>query len=251
MPMRLVKIFGERNTGTNVLDILIQRNSRSCLLPSTEYHIDREAATQAWSLATEDREEKIDAVYDGVSDLLAWKHCATDFPDAKAFKGALVLFTVRHPVSWLVALFRRPYHLLGSNPPTLAEFLDFQWRTARRERLSCTALRPIDLYNRKIASYLAFSASLAQAGVPHRFVRQEDLALSQYRTFKAITPDLLKPRGLFLPVVRSSKTGGKSLLAHKKYYAAQSWKKEIAGIEEAVNEQVDWGPLARFGYAPS
>ena len=251
MPMRLVKIFGERNTGTNVLDILIQRNSRSCVLPSTEYHIDRAAATQAWSLPPVEREEAIDAVYDDVSDLLAWKHCATDFADARAFKGALVLFTVRHPISWLVALFKRPYHLLGSLPPTLAEFLDSDWRTARRERLGCTALRPIALYNSKIASYLAFAGRLAEAGVPHHFVRQEDLALSQYRTFRAIRPDLVKPQGLFLPVVRSSKTGGKSLLAYKRYYAAQSWKTEIAGIEDAVTEQVDWAQLARFGYAAS
>jgi hypothetical protein len=251
MPMRLVKIFGERNTGTNVLDILIQRNSRSCVLPATEYHIDRAAATQAWNLPPMEREEAIDPVYDGVSELLAWKHCATDFADARAFKGALVLFTVRHPISWFVALFRRPYHLLGPHPSMLAEFLEFEWRTVRRERLGCAALHPIQLYNRKIASYLAFSERLAEAAVPHRFVRQEDLALSQFRTFKAIRPDLLKPRILFLPVVRSSKIGGKSLLAYRRYYAAQSWKVEIAGIEDVVNEQVDWKPLARFGYTPS
>src|SRR5436190_895293 len=107
-----VKIFGERNTATNALAKVIALNSGARCLPSTAAELDPDSARQArWSLTQRSKERKIDAIFSGRGPLEAWKHCATNFPDASAFASALVVFTLRHPASWLLSLYKHPYHL--------------------------------------------------------------------------------------------------------------------------------------------
>ena len=176
-----VKIFGERNTGTNVLSQLIEKNSQSKCLPSTEPEIDEQAflnAHRPWILGRRMREWRFDRIFDGQDAVHSWKHCATNFEDVGIFRGVLVLITVRHPASWLSSLFQNPYQCLGRIPATFSEFIDFSWETNQRERLGRRSFKPIELYEAKIDSYLAFTERLSKADVAFRFVRFEDLVIA-------------------------------------------------------------------------
>jgi hypothetical protein len=253
MPNAQVKIFGERNTGTNALRKLIDTNSASWCLAGTAGEIEPKAARaieRSFWLTDRERERRIDAIFARSSDLFAWKHCATNFDDPSVFDGALVLIAVRHPASWVLSLFRNPYHLLGRKPRNLAQFLDFEWQTAGRERLSTQRFRPLDLYAAKIDSYLALARSLEERGISHRFVRFEDIVLEQEQLFESLKPDLCGAAVEFQPVRKSTKTRRKNADSYREYYGSERWRDELAGLESTVDRRVDWVPLGRFGYAP-
>lgn len=266
-----VKVFGERNTGTNVLSQLVEANSSSKCLPGTEPEIDPrgwQRAQAPWIIGTRMKEWCFDRIFAGQDPLHAWKHCATNFEDVGIFAGVLVLITVRHPASWLISLFRNPYQCLRPVPPTLAEFLDFPWETNRRERLRRRVFTPLELYEAKIDSYRNFTDRLAELGVEHRYVRFEDLVVEQERTFGTIADGLLMPRQDFQPVQSSTKDKGlfrkaaqrqalasdthasRDLDYYRRYYGEERWRERLVGLEQEINRRVDWSRLQAFGYAP-
>jgi hypothetical protein len=244
-----VKIFGERNVGTNALAQMISDNSQCRLLPSTEYQIDPAASRQAWAQTDPwHRERLLDLIYAGATIPKSWKHTATNFDDPAPFEQTLVLFCVKHPASWFASLYRNPYHLLGAMPEDIADFIDFQWKTTARERLGEGSFKPLELYNAKVHSYLEFAKVLESAGMKFTFIRQEDLLLNQKQVFRSLAPELVGRRGRFRKRLRSAKNGFMPLFLVKRYYRAKRWKDLLRGLEGAVNRKVDWGPLKQFGY---
>jgi hypothetical protein len=271
MQVSSVKVFGERNTGTNVLSQLVEANSSSKCLPGTEPEIDRKGWQRAqapWIIGKRMREWCFDRVFAGQNALHSWKHCATNFEDIAIFDRTLVLITVRHPASWLISLFRNPYQCLGTIPESLAEFVEFRWKTTGRERLGRRTFTPLQLYQAKIDSYLSFTDQLSRFDIAHHFVRFEDIVADQKSTFDAISNDLLMPHQDFEPVQSSTKDKGlfrkaaerralasdgpasKDLDYYRAYYGEERWRERLAGLEAAINGRVDWDRLDRFGYAP-
>lgn len=253
MPNAQVKVFGERNTGTNAVKRLIEQNSQSTCLPGTAGEIDptagRSIERSLW-LSRRQRERRIDLIFAGQGPKFAWKHCAARFEDVSAFDGLLVLFLVRHPASWLLSFSKNPYNAVVRPPSNLARFLDFDWQTVARERLEQRRYKPLDLLATKIASYLMLAEQLAERGISYRFLRFEDLVLAQQQCFADLKSDLFGPAGEFRPLSQSTKTRRKNLRAYQKYYASEQWRGELAGLETAINQRVDWNQMRRFGYQP-
>ena len=132
-----VKIFGERNTATNALRQLIQMNSQSKLSPGTLgelYPVRAEVLRRLRriGLPSEVAERYTDFMFAGNSPLKSWKHAATHFA-LEEIEGVHFIFTVREPKSWLVGLFRKPYHKRGTVPKNLTEFSEAKWRVVDRE----------------------------------------------------------------------------------------------------------------------
>ncbi|WP_028969891.1 hypothetical protein [Sphingomonas sp. URHD0057] len=247
----VVKIFGERNTATNALQKVIELNSAARCLPSTAIQLDPGAAQRArWSLTRRSRERKIDAIFAGRGALEAWKHCATDFRDASAFANVLVTFTVRHPASWLLSLYKHPYHELGRTVRDLTGFIHAPWPTVGRERLGGGEFRPLELYQRKLDSYFELEERLGQAGMDYRFVKFEDLILRQQSAFEEVAQCLFDPKPEFEELRQSTKDRTKQLDDYKRYYGFENWRSELTGHEDAVNGEIEWARLDRFGYAP-
>jgi len=253
-----MKIFGERNTGTNLLKELIERNSATRCLPAIEAELDplafrratRYRFTNIFRLSNRKRNRLQDRIFDNRTPLEAWKHSATFFEDASAFEGVFVVFAVRHPASWLVALYTRQYHRLGRRPTTLERFLNYPWETVRRERLDSRVFRPLELYNEKIRSYLDFSGQLSAANSDHCFIKFEDLVRSQEEVYRSLVPALINPRSDFEEITRSTKDKSKTVQDYREYYAKSAWKKALSGLESIVNEQVEWSQVHKFGYEP-
>jgi len=253
VPANRVKIFGERNTGTNALSRIIHDNSSARCLPATSSELSPllgRIGNADWLPAKRLRERLLDWVFDGQGPLCSWKHCATNFPDAAPFDRVLVLFTVRHPASWLVSLFRRPYQRLGRHPRTLEEFLGSRWETAGRERLGRRSFRPLELLQAKLDSYYAFAARLSDRGVAHCFLRFEDIVLNQPRLFAGIAPELDDARPDFRELRESTKDSSKTLDDYRDYYANERWRAELSGLEASINAAVDWKKFEQIGYQP-
>lgn len=251
-PAEKVKIFGERNTGTHALADLIESNSASRCLPSVAKDVEPDSARSIASrfIGNRRREARIDAIFARHGPLMSWKHRATNFADASAFAGVLVLFTVRHPASWLLSLWKHPYHALDRLPRDIGAFIDFQWRTVERDALGRATFNPLELYQAKMNAAQAFADRLEAADIGHRFVRFEDLVLRQEAVFRDIAPGLVDPSPRFSAVRKSTKDPRKDLDYYARYYGEEQWRAELAGLENHINEQVDWSALKPFGYSP-
>jgi hypothetical protein len=198
----------------------------------------------------EAREARIDGIFAQAGERSAWKHCATKFVHAAPFESCLVLFTVRHPASWLVGLFGNPYHALSRLPPTISEFLNYSWKTVERERLGGKTLRPLELYEAKLRSYRQFSSMLTNARISFRFIRFEDIVMNQEQVFRTVATEVGHEDAKFMPVEQSTKDSARHLSDYQDYYGAERWRERLAGVEDAVNREIDWNLIAPFGYAP-
>jgi len=247
-----VKIFGERNTGTRVLRTLLESIPGITVLPSTAKELDGDAywAVQSLDQQAISREAAIDQIFEGRSPRETWKHCATEFDAIEDFGGCVILITVKNPASWLVSLRRRPYHALSKPPENLGEFLRFQWKTVRRERLKEQSFTPLKLYNAKINSYFRMIEQLRQASIPCRFLRFEDLVLNQEREFRALAALVGAQMLPFAPVEQSTKSSELRLEYYRDYYGKERWRDDLVGFESAINREVEWDQLSAFGYEP-
>lgn len=253
MPANRVKIFGERNTGTNALSRIIEANSQARCLPATSGDLNPllgRIGNTEWLLAKRMRERLLDSIFEGRSPLCAWKHCATNFPDAAPFDGVFVLFTIRHPGSWVVSLLKRPYQRLERRPATLAEFLNSEWETACRERLGRASFRPLELLQAKLDSYLGFADKLTTRRITHRFIRFEDIVLNQAGVYSRIAPELENAQANFHELETSTKDRSKTLDDYRDYYGKERWREALTGLEAAIDAQINWSKFERFGYRP-
>ncbi len=257
-----IKIFGERNTGTHALRELIETNSASRCAPSVAREVDERVAKRLkrlkmlrWIGFSDERilgkrEELLDAAFENADALHSWKHCATNFETVGSLENVTVLFLVRHPASWLLSLFKNPYHLLPPPDGTLADFISRRRRTVARERLGEASLRPLEIYNLKIASYLKLRSQLEASGMSSRIIRFEDNIINQPGVYEDIRNMLVDPDETFSPVVRSTKSSGKTLEEYADYYRREAWRTQLTGLEAAIDSQVNWEQISAFDYRP-
>jgi hypothetical protein len=253
-----IKIFGERNTGTNALKALIETNSRSNVAPSVAREIDPHFDLKAKILSrlptryrASATEAYIDRLFRKSSPKLAWKHSATRFNDVACFEGCLVVGTIRNPISWLVGLHRAPYHTLVPVPSAFSAFLDLEWQLCARDNLEASAVVPAELWNQKARSLLDLIEALQRRNLTHVLVRFEDFVMDQNSTFARLKEFLHEPAADCSIVKRSTKDRSKDHSYYADYYGQERWLKEIdrAAIQAAMS-RLDWGIARSFGYSP-
>lgn len=108
-----IKLYGERNTGTNYLDEVLALNfDAERLRGGAPAEINKQKRPQA---AKEALRDEHDAATYAVT--LGWKHREVD-PDSLARLappgGSIFVVTLtKNPYSWLLSLKKRPYHYRG------------------------------------------------------------------------------------------------------------------------------------------
>ena len=177
MPIEHFKIMGERNTGTRYLQQLLVKN---LAIPHLRLNVENGKLNKM-------SEVEKDAVYERQEDFWGWKHaCAAPrlVMDARSQEAGRILFVVtsKNPYSWLLSMWRHPYHYVGAKPATFDKFLRRPWQIVGRERFEgCGGeparhakhqrffKSPVDMWNRKLRSF-------AQLAAPYvAKVRYEDL----------------------------------------------------------------------------
>lgn len=246
-----VKIFGERSTSTTALKLLIEQNSNARVLPSVVTEIDTKYRWIAKVLTSRAlRERYIDYVFDKVqgNPRLAWKHAAPIFYNPRVFYNTLVIFTVRHPVSWMLAMHKRPHHAMSKTPTAFCDFALSGWKTLGRERLDGVTLNVADLYNEKMRAVLTMARRLEFIGAPFLFVRFEDFAIKQDAVFGKIKPYLHGAFAEFRPLSHGTKNPSETIDFYSDYYGNDRWRDKLSDPDLIVEGRIDWPLIERFGY---
>lgn len=146
MTIKKIKIYGERNSGTNYLEQLLKKNIKN-----------------------------VDILLSGYKSGSGWKH---GFPNMKLFNNlddVLFIFIIRDFKSWLKSMYKQPYHYIPQN--TFEEFINNKLNI-KDNRIdhdvninSLEKQNIIDLRYLKINSYLDFFNKVNNA----IFINLEDL----------------------------------------------------------------------------
>jgi len=159
---------GERNSGTRYLRQLLGKNLP---LPHMRLPVPDE------ELFAMSEAEKDAAFIESEREFWGWKHaCAPTVahlavhPDSS--RAVLFVVTSKNPYSWLLSMWRHPYHYIGAKPATFDQFLRRPWGVLGRERfVGCGGVEgspsesrqqhfnsPVDMWNRKLRSFAQLSA---------------------------------------------------------------------------------------------
>jgi hypothetical protein len=124
-------VIGERNAGTNYVGQLIEGNLDVTMIRSTDparFSLAsqrlpwamRELLTDGWFIVTR----------------TVWKHGLLDEAAYRrlAKRGVEAVAVVKHPLTWMLSMHRRPYHR-GEMYDDFVEFASTSWKTVGRERL--------------------------------------------------------------------------------------------------------------------
>ena len=171
MTLDLIKIYGERNSGTNYLEQVLELNF-DLRLAAGNYPVSHHALYRAIGLVLPD--ERAFRVIEGLRDgydhrhfdrSLGWKHAQVPVQAGGAGypPGTGFLTLTKNPFAWLVSLYRRPYsnRKYGSHrgkvvPATgtpFSEFIRAPWPTVGRENGPEEYSNPVSMWGIKTASY--------------------------------------------------------------------------------------------------
>ena len=259
MSKPLVKVFGERNSGTRALHQMLQRSKHVQTRkpgPGTAEEQQKRAELSAQvdrHFAGAWRKIYRDALRDNerhVTDpVLTWKHAAPVWHDAFRREKVNVIFLVRNPYSWVLSMARRPYHMVGRRPVDLAEFITRPWMTQRRDNTAPLLSGVLDLWQTKVRAYKSFSTMAKANGLPTYFMRFEDFVAGPVAEasialahFGAVADDLR-------PSESHTKDEGRDLASIQSYYGQEKWRDRLCRETVAlINERVDWDMAGRLGY---
>ena len=160
------KIYGERNTGTNFVQELIQKNFAACCLQGSNHiYAYIRGAGQAIpdghngefrsSLLDMDSQRTIQSDF-------GWKH---GVPPAETIIAApharhtLFIAVTKHPLSWLHSLMERPYNPVEKPPRDFSQFIRHEWKLTGRDNIpGRDRINIVDLWNVKSAAYHGLGA---------------------------------------------------------------------------------------------
>ncbi len=243
-----IKLYGERNTGTNYLEQLIRRNLDAVILPG---------AAPAWLRRRfrghpRLRERAIDAYfYVTFGRNLGWKHMLA--PPRWRLERSIrplgqthFLFLVKNPYAWLLSLHRHPYH----HPTPASDFSAFiraAWPTLGRENVGREPFpNPVVMWNQKNASYLALARE-----VEGQIIRYEDLVAAPEAVIAAIAGAGFARRAGIFENVREAVKGeeDRDFAYYRDYYLNERWREELKEEDARfISQQLDARILEELGY---
>ena len=257
--VRYVKVFGERNCGTNWCTKNLAANTRAIVVSNKDMKdLRREAVSERMreSDGAEDKRTRAAIRHKAVDDVYAtsgletfgWKHCNLVEDELRRhpnYDRTAFVCMVKHPVWFLSSLFYRPHAPILGVPASLEEFVDYPWQTYGRENLGGVMLdSPIDLWNIKVRSYCDFVANNERAII----VRYEDM-LADPAAFFSRVGALGVPMRRRQELVDSNKRGELTLDRYRTKYSDENMRTSIPlAVREAVQQRADSDLVERLGY---
>ncbi len=168
MSITQLKVFGERNTGTNWVEAILTKNYNVPLIHHSGIIRNKTTQEQKEFLDLQDKNQKkfireklTDAIFENqAAHLFGWKHSCVVYNDLKylpGFNETGFIFLVKNPYSFIKSLHKRPYHALSEVPKDIDAFISSPWLTVHRDAIKETLLNtPIELWNYKVYSYIKF-----------------------------------------------------------------------------------------------
>ncbi|MBK8500859.1 MAG: hypothetical protein IPL46_00895 [Saprospiraceae bacterium] len=242
MSIKTIKIFGERNSGTNYLAELLKSNLEVDLLtgtvPNFEPFIRVEWVKEIFYLFSARHN-------------LGWKHAEINLSLVQLYRSLAQLHFVtitKNPYSFLLSLFDNPHQIVGKRPAKFRDFLSNAWITRKREYTQSHFESPILLWNAKNASYLRL---LKEFPDRCKLLTYENLIVDPESYIIAIADQFdLHRIGPFRNIEKSTKNNGKAFSDYRTYYLSQHWQSRLRREDlEIINEKLDHNLMHYFGYS--
>ena len=242
-----IKIYGERNTSTNYVEKLLEQNVDIDILPSVVPDYVRTIQNKLSS-----RELVRDIYFKFTFNRnLGWKHSCV-LPEKTLKKCSLVneklLFVTitKNPYSWLLSMYRKPYHQYYKSKPSFEEFLQKPWKTVGRDNVGVRQLAtPVELWNAKNCSYF----ELDNFKVIH--TKSEELLEDPEALINKVNLHLGNPLNgaKFRDVLHSTKEKSKDRTFYQDYYLNEKWKSKLKRKHiNLINLHLDKSLMGQFGY---
>jgi len=241
-----IKIYGERNSGTNYLEKLIESNLKVALI---KFRINW------WSLFL------LKTIpYDFVQDLiyrlqrkktLGWKHGCPSIREIESYNSnTLVIITItKNPYSFLSSLYKKPYHIKGKKPESLARFITQKWTTRKRDLCNKKHLEsPIFLWNIKNKAYLNLKNKVSKKVIN---ITYEELLENPELCIQNIASkgNIEFVADKFQNHLTSTKDSKLTFDNYKEYYLKEKWENDFSKNDFAyINTKVDQELMACFNY---
>ena len=254
-PTKGLKVFGERNSGTQFTTQLIRKNYHCEVVPGTLHE-----ATKGYRDEIEERVDK--SISDPASRLwavqalmddyfagnlwltLGWKHAAPDVQTIAALPDLdnhIFVTITKNPYAWVLSMYRRPYEYLGlTQKKTLDEFIAEPWLTVRRENAPAIIQSPVELWSIKASAYQQLTGI---CDVLH--VRYEDVISEPGEFLNRLSRKLVKRNPEFNLDIQGTKAGNehRGLEYYQDYYLNERWRdllndEQIRAINQYLNPVV-------------
>lgn len=255
-----IKIYGERNTGTNLFEEFLslslpEANILPSSYPETLKKNDR---------AIKNENELVDQYFHDHKEVLGWKHAIP--PSWQELSGYQLshcihfVFISKNPYSWLLSMAQRPYHMRVTFGLSIQQFVTKRLRTVGREHAGHHRIEwenAMQLYNEKYAAYFSLPE-------PKTHVKYEDLLVDPHAVLNSIVGrwpanrlgilDLDHP--VSLSPSRAVQAGKRVRLRayYLDFYVHGGWKEGYVASRntqtlETINTVLDSALMARLGYA--
>lgn len=247
--MERIKIYGERNTGTNFVQRLITRNFDCEVVPGTlvearpgyrdqfEQRLEADMPDPAMRLVA--RQGLMDQLFAANRwGTLGWKHAVPPVEDIAASpdrERTLFICVVKNPYAWALSFFRRPYEAFSlTEPSRLLDFVRQPWVTTARDNTPLILDSPIELWNHKVDGYQRLTRTATTL-----IVRYEDLLDEPAQVLDQVAQFLNRSRDSYeVPqqAVKKLDEGKKDYAFYRDFYLNQRWRAELTAADiDAIN----------------
>jgi len=243
---KLIKVYGERNTNTNYISKLIRLNLNVLELPGV-------APSRILQLKEmlSGNELVVDLYFHlTFKNNLGWKHMCvkpvTKLTKCKIYDSNVSFLTItKNPYSWLLSLYRNPYHQYGKKIVGFEKFLITPWKTLGRENCSKILKSPIDLWNKKNASYLQLDG-INSLNIKTEYIYQDPIDIINKISDRF---HIHKISNEFENYTLSTKDENKDFTYYRRYYLEEMWRDSISkDAISIIGESVDKNLMNHFGY---
>ena len=243
---KLIKVYGERNTNTNYISKLLELNLNVTQVPGTiPLVIQRILHFLPYNESIRDLYFKL-----SFASNLGWKHSLvkpwSDIEKCSITKSSLFFLTIsKNPYSWLLSLYRNPYHQYYTKKPSFETFLRSKWKTVSRDNVRKSLSSPIELWNIKNRSYLGLDSRRTLNITTESIFEDSQVCIRNISEKFSIE---MKSEH-FIDYERSTKGASKDRNHYRDYYLSEKWRDDLS--DEAIvtiNELVDKDLMKYFGY---
>jgi len=237
----LLKLYGERNSGTNYLSKLIDLNldipQLRGVVPGYVAMLQRVIPGSEW----------LCDLYFAMTGHhnLGWKHTCAKPPISSASPSVHIVTITKNPYSWLLSMHRHPHHSHGASRLDFETFLQTPWKTMGRDNCGRCLASPTDLWNIKNRSY----RQLRQANALN--ITFEELLLAPDQIIDAIGHHCAAARrsGAFINYHASTTEADKDFEYYRSYYQAEQWREQLTDQSiSIINGALDRQLMESFGY---
>lgn len=251
---RKVKIFGERNTGTNYVEQLLRKNYPVRIVrdrgPISLKNLYKELGDLEGMPRIIMQEHLLDVDTRKMKESdFGWKHTVPNIEfirTASNVSKTYFVCVVKYPYSFITSLFNRPRNDQLERRTDLRKFVESPWKLTARDSIPMHFLEsPVQLWNYKVGSYLRLKDSVPNCMI----VKYEDI-IADVGSFFDSTDRFLGLNGTRNNVLESATMGEKVMTFDMYARKYGSFDPATLGrrVVRSINQFLDSDIVEKAGY---